>query len=161
MGGGSLWDVGCYPVSFARRLAGESHEALHGFARVDDAGIDRTFAGLLRFPGGLIATFDCGFAAPDRQRLEIVGSEATLTLTTPFLTTPDGPPPAVIRWDGTTAAPIDVPPVDQYRLEVEDLTAAILDGTPPRVDLDFSRGTIAALVELDAVARRGMVEMAS
>ena len=39
------------------------------------------------------------------------------------------------------------------RAEVDDLTAAILDGTPPRVDLAFSRGTIATLVELDRVAR--------
>ena len=42
---------------------------------------------------------------------------------------------------------------DQYRAEVDDLTAAILDGTPPRVSLAFSRGTIDALVELDRVAR--------
>jgi len=33
------------------------------------------------------------------------------------------------------------------------LTAAILDGTPPRVDLDFSRGNCATLVGLDAAAR--------
>ncbi len=42
---------------------------------------------------------------------------------------------------------------DQYSAEVEDLTAAILDGDPPRVDLDFSRGNCATLVRLDAAAR--------
>jgi predicted dehydrogenase len=153
MGGGSLWDVGCYPVSFARRLAGTDHASLAAWARFDERGVDRTFAGTLRFPGGLVAQFDCGFAQPDRQRLEIVGSEATLVLDAPFLTDPDGPPPSIVRWDGTARTAIAVPTVDQYRLEVEDLTSAILDGTPPRVDLAFSRGTIAALVELDAVAR--------
>ena len=48
---------------------------------------------------------------------------------------------------------IDVASVDQYRAEVDDLTAAILDGTRPRLDLAFSRGTIAALVDLDRAAR--------
>jgi predicted dehydrogenase len=153
MGGGSLWDVGCYPVSFARRLAGSDHDALAAFARFDERGVDRTFAGTLWFVGGLVAHFDCGFAAPDRQRLEIVGSDATLTLSAPFLTDPDGPPPSLIRWDGSAATAIDVPAVDQYGLEVEDLTAAILDGTSPLVDIAFSRGTIAALVALDAAAR--------
>ena len=48
---------------------------------------------------------------------------------------------------------IAVPSVDQYQAEVENLTAAILDGAPPRLDLQFSRGTIAALVDLDRAAR--------
>lgn len=44
---------------------------------------------------------------------------------------------------------------DQHRAAayVDDLTAAILDGTPPRIDLAFSRGNIATLVELDQTAR--------
>ena len=54
--------------------------------------------------------------------------------------------------DGTETA-VDVASADQYRAEVDDLCAAILDGTPPRVDLAFSRGTIAALVALDRAAR--------
>jgi hypothetical protein len=39
------------------------------------------------------------------------------------------------------------------RPRVENLTAATLDGAPPRLDLQFSRGTIAALVDLDRAAR--------
>ena len=65
------------------------------------------------------------------------------TLEQPFLPEPDGPPPVVmIRRDGV-ATPVEVASVDQYRAEVDDLDAAILDGTPPRVDLAFSRGSIA------------------
>ena len=36
---------------------------------------------------------------------------------------------------------------------IRDSTAAILDGTPPRIGLAFSRGNIATLVELDQTAR--------
>jgi D-xylose 1-dehydrogenase (NADP+, D-xylono-1,5-lactone-forming) len=152
-GGGSLWDVGCYPVSFARRLAGEEPDRVQAFARFDERGVDRTFIGQLHFPGGLLAQFDCGFAAPDRERLEIVGSDASIVLDSPFLPEPDGPAPSMTIWRGREATTVDVPSVDQYAAEVENLTAAILDGASPRVDLAFSRGNVAALAALDRAAR--------
>ena len=153
MGGGSLWDVGCYPVSLARRIAGEEPDGLSAFARFDDRGVDQTFLGQLRFPGGLLAQFDCGFAAPDRERVEIVGSEATLVLDAPFLPEPDGPPPRVTMWRGRESTPVPVDSLDQYAAEVEDLTGVILDGRVPHVTLESSRGNTATLVELDRLAR--------
>ncbi len=153
MGGGSLWDVGCYPVSFARRLAAEEPDRVQALARFDDRRVDRTFAGQLHFPSGLLAQLDSGFAAPDRQRIEIVGQAGSLVMTAPFLSDPDGPPPSLVLWRGTVGEVIDVPAIDQVQAEVEDLTAAILDGSPPRLDLRFSRGSIATLVELDRAAR--------
>jgi xylose dehydrogenase (NAD/NADP) len=153
MGGGSLWDVGCYPVSFARRIAGEEPDRVNALARFDERGVDRTFTGQLRFPSGLLAQFDSGFAAPERQRIEIVGGDATLVVDSPFLPEPDGPPPSVTLWRDGVATAIDVTSVDQYAAEVEDLTSAILDGSTPRIDLAFSRGTIRTLVDLDRSAR--------
>jgi predicted dehydrogenase len=153
MGGGSLWDVGCYPVSIARRIAGREPNAVAAFARLDDLGVDRTFVGQLRFPGDLFAQFDSGFSSPHRERVEIVGTDASLVLGHPFLPEPDGPPPVVTIWRDEVATAVEVASVDQYRAEVDDLTAAILDGGHPRVDLAFSRGTIATLVELHRVAR--------
>jgi predicted dehydrogenase len=153
MGGGSLWDVGCYPVTFIRRVAAEEPDRIAAFARFDDRGVDRTFVGQLGFPSGLLAQFDSGFAAPDRQRIEIVGSDATLILDSPFLTEPDGPAATITVWRDGDPSSIAVPAVDQYALEVDDLSAVILDGTSPRIDLGFSRGTISTLAGLDRAAR--------
>ncbi len=153
MGGGSIWDVGCYPVSLARRVAGEEPDRLAASARFDERGVDRTFVGQLHFPSGLLAQFDSGFAAPDRQRIEIVGSEATLVLDAPFLCAPDGPRPTVTMWRDGEGMPVDVPSVDQYALEVEDLTAVILDGRAPHLTLGSSRGNVATLAALDRLAR--------
>jgi xylose dehydrogenase (NAD/NADP) len=153
MGGGSLWDVGCYPVSFARRVAGEEPDRVSALARFDERGVDRTFVGQMRFPSGLLAQFDCGFAAPERQRLEIVGGDATLVLDHPFLTLPDGPPPSLVLWRDGVPTRVDVVSVDQYAAEVDDLASAILDGTEPRVSLLFSRGSIEVLADLDRAAR--------
>lgn len=152
LGGGSLWDVGCYPVSMSRRIAGEEPDRIAGFGRFDDQGVDRTFVGQLQFPGGLLAHVESGFAA-DRERVEIVGSDATLVIEHPFLPAPAGPPSRMtILRDGASET-VEIDPVDHYRLEVDDLQAAILDGTQPGVDLAFSRGSIATLVALDRDAR--------
>jgi predicted dehydrogenase len=161
MGGGSLWDVGCYPVSLARRIAGEEPDGVQAFARFDEQGVDRTFIGQLHFPGGMVAQFDSGFAAPDRERVEIVGGEGRLVLDTPFVPEPDGPPPSMTIWRGLEATKIEVDSVDQYAAEVDDLTAAILDAARPRVDLAFSRGTIAALIALDRAARSALGQASS
>jgi D-xylose 1-dehydrogenase (NADP+, D-xylono-1,5-lactone-forming) len=161
MGGGSLWDVGCYPVSLARAIALEEPESINAFARFDEHGVDRTFIGQLRFPNGLLAQFDCGFAAPDRERVEIVGSDATLVLDAPFLPEPDGPPPTVVRWRGRDPSPVLVQSIDQYSAEVEDLMSVILDGSQPRLTLASSRGNVATLVALDRAARAAHPEFAA
>jgi hypothetical protein len=69
------------------------------------------------------------------------------------LVAPDGPAPSVRLVRDGIGVPVEVASIDQYGAEVDDLVAAILDGTPPRVDLAFSRGTIATLVALDRAAR--------
>ena len=153
VGGGSLWDVGCYPVSMSRRIAGDEPDAIAGFARFDERGVDRAFVGSLHFPSDLVAHFESGFGAPGRERIEVVGSAATLVVDHPFLPAPDGPDPSLRILRGDSAEVVEVESVDDYRSEVDDLQAAILDGTPPRVDLTFSRGNVATLVALDQSAR--------
>ncbi|MDP9482075.1 MAG: hypothetical protein M3P84_02505, partial [Chloroflexota bacterium] len=63
------------------------------------------------------------------------------------------PPGTMTVWRDGEASSIAVPSVDQVAAEVDDLTAAILDGSSPRIDLGFSRGTISTLVNLDRAAR--------
>jgi predicted dehydrogenase len=140
-------------VNIARRVAGEDPEDVDGYARFDDRDVERTFVGILRFPSGLLAHFESGFAAADRERVEIVGSAATLVLASPFLPAPDGPPASVVVIRDGERIDIEVPSVDQYRLEVDDLHAAIAGEKGPHVDLAFSRGTIATLERLEHAAR--------
>ena len=57
--GGALMDVGCYCVSGARLLGGEP-ESVVGAAHIGPSGTDWVFTGLMRFPGDVVALFDCG-----------------------------------------------------------------------------------------------------
>ncbi len=65
--GGALMDVGCYNVSGSRLLGGEP-ERVFGEAWFGPTGTDWVFAGTLRFPDDVIATFDCGTALHEPRR---------------------------------------------------------------------------------------------
>ena len=65
--GGALMDVGCYNVSGSRLLGGEP-ERVFGEAWVGPTGTDWVFTGTLRFPGDVLATFDCGTALAEPRR---------------------------------------------------------------------------------------------
>ena len=122
--GGSLMDVGTYCVSAARLICGEPSE-IAGFGIGD--GVDSRFAGVLRFPGGALATFDCGFDLPSRDELEVIGSTGTLVLRDPWHA--KSPGIEVVR-DGRSRT-VDVPKANAYRLELEDVGSAAQNGHPP------------------------------
>ncbi len=79
-GGGSLMDVGCYCIDFARTLAGEEPERLGCFAHRHESGVDDYAAGLLGFPGGALATFTCGMTVLSDQTAHIAGSEGRIEM---------------------------------------------------------------------------------
>ena len=76
-------DVGCYCVSGSRLAAGAEPASAYGQAWYGPSGTDWVFAGTLRFPGDVLATFDCGTALPDRDELEVIGSEGSLFVDDP------------------------------------------------------------------------------
>ena len=124
--GGSLMDVGCYCVSGSRLLGGEP-EVVSGQQFVGPSGTDWVFAGTMRFPGGVLATFDCGTAMPERDELEAVGTEGSLFLDDPWHCLN----PVIELRRGGELERIAVEPENSYRLELEDLGAAIRgQGTP-------------------------------
>jgi xylose dehydrogenase (NAD/NADP) len=136
--GGSLMDVGCYCVSAARLVCGEP-EAARGLA-IARNGVDARFAGVLRFPGGALATFDCGFDLPERDSLEVVGDGGTLYVEDPWHVREPG-----IDLNGERIA---VERASSYRLELEDVSAAIAEGRPPLLGRDDAVGQARAIEAL-------------
>ena len=76
-------DVGCYCISGSRLLGGEP-EAVFGRAYIGPTGTDWAFTGSLRFPGDVLALFDCATCLPERDELEAIGSEGSLFLDDPW-----------------------------------------------------------------------------
>jgi predicted dehydrogenase len=122
IGGGSLLDVGCYCVSGARLLAGAEPERVYGESATGQTGVDLRFAGTLRFPGGLVATFACGFTSP-HQSLEAIGEDGSIVVTSPWIN-PTGE--LVLRGE-----PLRVPVRNAYLAELENFAAAVRGEAEP------------------------------
>lgn len=155
LGGGSVWDLGSYPISFARLMAGAEPVEVFGWQELQ-GGVDVTFAGQVRFPDGLIAQFDCGFRTQQRQYMELAGSEGALSITTPFK---PGLDEKLEIHRGDEIEPVIIRGQQLYEGEVEDMADAVLKGQATRVSLADSRGTVATIEALLRSARTGRPEI--
>jgi predicted dehydrogenase len=124
--GGALMDVGSYCISGLRLVAGEPERA-RGEQVVGPSGVDVVFTGALAFADGVVGHFDCGFIVPRRAMLEVVGEEATILVPDPF--TPRIPGIEVLR-PGDEPEQIAIEPTNSYRLELENVSAAIRGEAP-------------------------------
>ena len=86
-GGGSIYDVGCYPISAARLLLDEEPSAVtaHAFFSPEHGNVDMMASGLMEFSNGVALTFDCGMWAEFRNELEILGSDGRIVLKNAFI----------------------------------------------------------------------------
>jgi D-xylose 1-dehydrogenase (NADP+, D-xylono-1,5-lactone-forming) len=153
LGGGSIWDVGCYPISYARAVVGADPAQVFGWQVTGASGVDEVFAGQMRFANGVYAQFDSGFRAPERMLMEFVGSTGTITLANAFK--PGLESELLLCREGGTPAPLMVPGAELYLGEIEDMADAILLGKAPRIGLSDSRGNVATILALLESARQG------
>lgn len=158
LGGGALWDVGSYPVTYAQRIAGHEPKMVFGTAHWHASGVDDEFMGLLRFdPGGMTANIYAGFRAAARTWLEILGSEASLTVPNPFR---PGPLEVLELERNGAVERIEVTGSPQiFVREIEDFEASALDAAPQVISLAESRRTAATLQALYASARESRLPL--
>jgi len=152
MGGGSIWDVGCYPISYARTITGENPLEVFGWQVTGQTGIDETFVGQMRFANDIHAQFDCSFVIPFHAFMEVIGSEGTLNIPNPFK---PGVDEKIFITRGDKTETIKVKGQELYIGEVEDMADAIMLGHAPRISLDDSRANVAVISALLESARVG------
>ena len=148
--GGALMDVGCYNVSGSRLLGGEP-ERVWGEAWYGPSGTDWVFTGTLRFPGDVLATFDCATALVERDELEAVGNEGSLFLDDPWHCL--HPVIELRRDDGVER--IELEYEDSYRLELENLSDAIRGEAELLLGREDALGQARALEALHRSASTG------
>ncbi len=158
LGGGSLYDVGCYPLNFIGLVmdtvtgsapgTGPRPESVSAQC-VDVGGVDEMFSALLRYPGGVTAALHSGFNAHGRMLAEITGTQGTLEIPATFLGTADSL--TLIAGDQRTEIP--VPESDRYQLQAEDFADAILLQRPPLLTPEETLRNLELLDRLYAAAR--------
>ena len=85
LAGGGIMDVGCYPVSMARLVAGEEPDAVVGFGELSPTGVDAWACALLRFPSGAIARVSTAVQLGLDNAVEVFGSEGSIRIATPWM----------------------------------------------------------------------------
>jgi predicted dehydrogenase len=154
--GGSLMDVGCYCVSALRLVAGEPI-SVRAERLVGPSGVDVVLAAVLRFDHGVVGHLDCGFVLPYRDELEVVGDVASVFLDDPWhahapvLEVRREPEP-----DRIVSERIEVATADAYRLELENLAAAVAGRAPLLLGRDDAIGQARVLDALHRSAESGL-----
>ncbi len=130
LGGGALYDIGCYPLSYARMAFG-SHPRLAS-AFIAGEPIDLSLSGLLRFDADRFATITCSFRSAWNQRVEIIGDAGWIHLEHPFNPTPEQATTIAVARGGrhVTVETITIPPADHFRLEAEGFATLAATGAP-------------------------------
>lgn len=156
LAGGGLMDVGCYPVSFARLIAGEPLRAA-AFANFGkDSGVDETLTGILECPNGVLMHFDCSLRTFYESSIEVRGSHGKIALEKAFNTAPDID--SVIHWWSDKSGSLEyttetIPATNHYRLMAEDFADAILNDHEPAYPAQDAVANMRVIDQLLASAR--------
>jgi xylose dehydrogenase (NAD/NADP) len=146
-GGGSLWDVGCYPMSIAQYFMGGPPLWVFGDQWIGPDGVDEVFVGQMHYGGGRIAQFTSGFRNPEHAYVEVLGTDGRLILNQPFKPELSGNN-FLFENEVGVSEEIPLPEADLYLGEVEDLQSAILDGSTPYLSLEETRNHIRTILAL-------------
>jgi xylose dehydrogenase (NAD/NADP) len=150
--GGALMDVGCYAVSSSRLVAGQDPRRVFGVQTLGPSGVDVRFWGLLEFGSGLVSEIVAGFTSEQRS-LEVSGAKGLLLSADPWLDQLGG-----LELDGRAES---YPSDDAYRLEMENLSRAIMGRAQPllgRADALGQARTLDALLRSAASGEPVTVE---
>ena len=156
IGGGGVYDIGCYPIVGSRFLFAAEPIRVAGLIEHDpDFATDRLASVVMEFPAGQ-ALFFCSTQLVAYQRMQILGSDGRIEIEIPFNAPPDQPC-RIFLDDGSAlggrsarAEIFDV--VNQYTLQGDLFAGAIRSGTKLPFPLEDS---VLNMKVLDAVFRSG------
>jgi D-xylose 1-dehydrogenase (NADP+, D-xylono-1,5-lactone-forming) len=144
LAGGSLMDVGCYPLNLFRAVY--EHAPLSVAARVhvtSPTSVDLATNAVLDYGEGRFGILDASFGLPSRQGAEIIGETGIITLPVPF--TPGSyDMTAFVTQNGQMTEQTFVG-VDQYQLEVEHFAQCIRSGHDPILPLSETLENLATI----------------
>ncbi len=147
MGGGGLMDIGCYGISLSRFIFDEEPFSVAGSLEFDPVlKTDRMASGILNFTNGT-ASFTCSTQLVSYQRVNIFGTAGRIEIEIPF----NAPPLASTKiWlhtnKGTEEIVFDA--VDQYTIQGDLFSKAIIDNTPVPTDL---QDAISNMIVIEAI----------
>ncbi len=128
-GGGSLMDIGCYPISISRFLFNEEPKKVYSKIEYHPEFKTDTLATvILEFENGT-SSFFSSTLIPDNQQVEIFGSEGRIEIEVPFNPAPDNPAKIWLYQNGRKEEMV-FNSCDQYTMQGDLFSLAILKDKP-------------------------------
>jgi predicted dehydrogenase len=154
MGGGALFDVGCYAVSMPRFIFGAEPQRV--FARMDidpTFNVDRLTSGILDF-GPRTSAFTCSTQLARHQNVTIFGTAGKIEIELPLNPLPERPAKITLHNDSSVQE-ILIDICNQFTLQGDAFSLAIINDTPVTVPLADSLANIKVIAALFESARQG------
>lgn len=157
MGGGALYDLGCYCIQAVRHLSEAEPVEVHAVSEIDEAaGVDMSSSVNLKLDNGMAAIFDCSFDMASRNEYEVIGTKGTIKV--PYAFRPDtNAGMGIILVETAVNSRQEEIHGDLYRLEVEHFSSAVLSGSQLAITAD---STIRNMRILDACLKASESTMA-
>jgi predicted dehydrogenase len=154
MGGGGLLDIGFYPVTMSRFIFEAEPLRVMGLIEIDPRfGVDRLASAILEFPTGH-AIFTCSTQLVPHQALDILGTRGRIGVEIPWSMPYDRPSRLLVddgsRLGGQGAQEVCFPACDQWGVECDRFSRAIVEGKAAPVPIEDA---VANMRVLDAIAR--------
>ncbi len=154
LGGGGLMDIGCYNISFARFIFETEPKRVMGLVDYDpDFHTDRIASGILDFGNGT-ATFTCSTQLTSYQRANIFGTEGRVEIEIPVNAPPDKPC-RIWHQRGADIEEISFDICDQYTIETDSFSLAVLNDTPVPTLLEDAVGNMKVIEAVVESGRSG------
>ena len=158
-GGGALLDIGCYCIQAARFYFGRQPERVSGLVDRDPTmKIDRLTSAMLDFGSGQ-CIFTCSTQMVPYQRLQFFGTTGRIEIEIPFNAPPDRPTRIVVdetgELFGSGIRTEEIPVCDQYTLQGDAFSRAILDRTEVPVPIEDALANMAVIEAIFRSAESG------
>jgi len=150
-GGGSLWDVGCYPIHLANLVFGSAPRKV--MAQSHFEAVDLSTTGLLWYGENKQMLFDCSFVQENRQLAEVVGTEGRIIIPSPWR--PDSQEVTISLIQGRERYEKGFLASNPYRLEIEHFGECIQGKAEPILPSALSLQTVATIEACYKSARTG------
>lgn len=157
IGGGGLMDIGCYSISLSRFIFGREPNRVMGVMEYDPRfQTDIMTSGILDFGSGATSTFTCSTQLAPYQRVNILGTGGRIEIEIPF----NAPPNRGCRLlheeeTQTEARDITFETCDQYTIQADRFSQAIIDGTPQPTPLEDAVNNMRVIDAVVESAREG------
>ena len=158
-GGGCLWDVGIYPLSYTQFLMDGPPDWVFGSQQLGPTGIDEVFAGQMGFKtesGEVLAQISSSFNTPLHTFMEIIGTNGRLHVAKPFANI-DRNPDVIFTDHKGRSRKVRIPHKSLYLGEVEDMEKAVLDEKSPLIKLEETRNHVKTALAFYQSANSGLI----